>query len=274
MKNINFSISNLAWDISYESEVIKILNNSLISGVEISLRKYFDNLENLTTDQILSLKNYGIVNDLKISSLQSLLFKREDLSIFASGVGREQVIEYLNSIYKIAKLLQVKPMVFGSPKNRKKGQLTSKRAFDSATEFFSDLISEWDANGPYIAFEANPSVYGCDFIVNNSEAIEFVNSVNSPNLRWHLDYGCSLLAGENPTLLLMNSKKLPSHIHMSEKNLGPFIKKNLKNYIDFLIALQICKYDGVVTFEMLPHQNLNSFVENIKLIDLMISESH
>jgi len=219
MKNINFSISNLAWDISYESEVIKILNNSLISGVEISLRKYFDHLENLTTDQILSLKNYWIINDLKISSLQSLLFKREDLSIFASGVGREQVIEYLNSIYKIA-------------------------------------------------------VYGCDFIVNNSEAIEFVNSVNSPNLRWHLDYGCSLLAGENPTLLLMNSKKLPSHIHMSEKNLGPFIKKNLKNYIDFLIALHICKYNGVVTFEMLPHQNLNSFVENIKLIDLMISESH
>jgi hypothetical protein len=72
----------------------------------------------------------------------------------------------------------------------------------------------------------------------------------------------------------MNSKTLPSHIHISEKNLGPLIKKNLKNYIDFLIALQDCKYNGVVTFEMLPHQNLKSFVENIKLIDLMILETH
>ena len=57
MKKIKYSVSNLAWTINDESEVIRILKDSKLDGIEISLTKYFPNIESVDSDQVELLKN-------------------------------------------------------------------------------------------------------------------------------------------------------------------------------------------------------------------------
>jgi D-psicose/D-tagatose/L-ribulose 3-epimerase len=272
MKKIKYSVSNLAWTLNEESEVIKILKDSKLGGIEISLAKYFPNIENVDSDQIEILKNRWADEKFEITSLQSLLYNKPEFNIFSRNKSRIDLINYLNHTYRIALFLGVRPLVFGSPKNRLKGFLGSNDAFNIANQFFCDLISDWDPEGPFIGLEANPPLYGCDFIINNLEAIALVKSIKSPNFKWHLDYGCTLLMGENPIDLIKNNDFLPSHVHLSERNLAPLSKSNFKNYLEFLIELSKKDYCGIVTFEMLPHNNLDSFRESISLVNSLIEE--
>jgi D-psicose/D-tagatose/L-ribulose 3-epimerase len=245
----------------------------MLSGIEISLTKYFTNIENLRTEQIQVLKNRWSVEKLNITSMQSLLYRRPEFNIFSMTKDRIALINYLNHLYRIAQILEIKPLVFGAPKNRLKGHLGKNEALKMAKQFFQDLIIDWNPEGPFIAFEANPPLYGCDFIIDNSEAIELVNSLKSPNFRWHLDYGCTLLAGENPLDLIKNSDFLPAHVHLSEENLAPLSEYNVKNYTKFLSELSKNDYNGIVTIEMLPHDNLKSFRDSISLINSLIKET-
>jgi D-psicose/D-tagatose/L-ribulose 3-epimerase len=274
LKKLNFSISNLAWNVREETEVIKVLENSALTGVEISLSKYFQDIENIDMNHLLQLKDRWLNIGLKITSLQSLLYKKANFKLFADTSTRLLINNYLNHLYRMAVELEVKPLVFGSPRNRIKGSLSYDNAFEIAGKFFGDVIASWDPEGPFLALESNPPLYGCDFIVNNVEAINLVKSVDSPNFRWHLDYGCALLSGENPNNLISNNYFLPSHIHLSEKNLKPISRDNFDNYLEFLYVLNLRNYAGIVTFEMLPNEDMTSFRKSIDLINSIIEKTN
>jgi sugar phosphate isomerase/epimerase len=66
---------------------------------------------------------------------------------------------------------------------------------------------------------------------------------------------------------------LPSHVHLSEANLAPLSKYNLKHYLKFLTELSKNDYNGIVSVEMLPQNNLNSFRDSISFINSLIEET-
>lgn len=272
MNSIKFSISNLAWQIVDETDAIKVLEDSVFNGVEISILKYFDEIEKLNKNQVIELREYWKSKNKEITSLQSLLFNKPEFNIF-DMTSETKIINYLNCIYEIAVILEVKPMVFGSPKNRIKGVMTNEDALCVAVDFFKKLTSHWSPVGPFLALEANPPLYGCDFVINNTEAVKLVELVGNSQFRWHLDYGCAKLSGEDPVSIVKNWRVLPSHVHLSEKNLGPLVKEKFDGYVSFLTELEKRDYNGIVTLEMLPHLEFKSFCESVKLFNQVVREA-
>jgi sugar phosphate isomerase/epimerase len=178
--------------------------------------------------------------------------------------------EYLTKIYEYAILLNVKPMVFGAPNNRKLNGLNFEQGFEIAVQFFQRLLDSWEADGPFIAFESNPSEYGCDFITNNVQCLQLVGEVNRLNFRWHFDYTCSILAGETPTDFIRKMEYLPSHVHLSERALGPLVESNQLKYIEFLGLLSKRDYKGIITLEMKQSKNIEEFYETINLFNKVV----
>jgi D-psicose/D-tagatose/L-ribulose 3-epimerase len=272
VSRIKFSISNLAWQISDETDVIKVLEDSVFNGVEISILKYFDNIETIHKNQVIELRENWKSRSINITSLQSLLFNKPEFNIF-DKLSESNIINYLNRIYEIAVILEIKPMVFGSPKNRLKGSMPNQEALQFAVGFFKKLTSQWSRVGPFLALEANPPLYGCDFVTDNAEAVNLVEMVGNSQFSWHLDYGCAKLAGEDPVNIIKSWEVLPSHVHLSEKNLGPLVKENFADYVTFLNELEKREYNGIVTLEMLPQSEFKSFYESVTLFNQVVKEA-
>jgi hypothetical protein len=202
-----------------------------------------------------------------ITSIQSLLFNRLDLQLFGSFETRQRLISYLLDLSAKASTLGAGPMVFGSPKNRNRGSLSIKEANASAISLFKELSDRWGENSSYLALEANPEVYDCNFITKASEAAELVQAIDSQRLRWNFDFGCTEAGLESSNSVLQNSSVMPSHIHLSEFNLLP-LKRNQKYfYKDFIMKLTDLRYQGVVTLEMRKSSNINDLLDSITLMN-------
>jgi D-psicose/D-tagatose/L-ribulose 3-epimerase len=268
---MKFSISNIAWKPADDLEVANILSGTIFTGIEIAPSRYFADVESANCDSFKAISNMWLDWGFNITSMQSLLFNRPDLQLFGSGESRKNLAKFLLNLRDKAAIMGVGPMVFGSPKNRLKGNLALGEATNIARVFFQDLARSWPDQGPYLVLEANPEIYGCDFITESSQALEFVDSVESLSLQWHLDLACAKLSGENVATIISSSPKLPSHIHLSEKNLGPLLDSNRGQYQEFLAVLKARSYGDVVTLEMKDTDSLTPLAKSIELFQNLVS---
>ena len=263
---MKYSVSNIAWLPSEDKEVAKHLKNSFISGIEIAPSRYFSNVENASNQDFDALRNYWIKFGFPITSLQSLLFQRPDLQLFGNNLTRQKLANYILNLGMKAAILGAGPMVFGSPKNRDIGNIKLEYAKILACEFFQDLGSKWTDNTSYLVFEANPEIYECNFITRTSEAIKLVESVNSEKFRWHLDLACTEAGNESSVELLLATPTLPSHIHISERNLSPLNISNSELYKNVIETLLIRNYQGVITLEMRRTGSMRDLLDSIKIL--------
>jgi len=264
---MKYAVSNIAWLPSEDREVATYLKNSVITGIEIAPSRYFSDLENTSEQDFKQLRIYWNKLGFPITSLQSLLFNRKDLQLFGNFETREKLANYLLNLSAKAAILGAGPMVFGSPENRNRGNLTVAEAKISARKFFQKLNSDWGQNDSYLVLEANPNVYGCNFITKSSEARRFVELAGIPKLKWHLDLACTEASKESCVDLILNSHYLPSHIHLSELNLSPLNKKNTLLYRNFLNALESRGYLGVITLEMRKTKQIGDLFESIEILN-------
>ena len=110
------------------------------------------------------LVNSLIDSGIKIYGMQSLLFGVKNLNIFSSEIQQNTMLEYLEKILKIGELLGSSKVVFGSPKNRDKKNLSDEIAFEVATKFFKKLSFLAETHNQIICLEPNPKKYSCNFI--------------------------------------------------------------------------------------------------------------
>src|SRR5438552_1722928 len=97
------------------------------------------------------------------------------------------MLEYLSKISWLGGQLGAGPLVFGSPKNRIRGDLTFDEALKIAVPFFRSAAGNAQKNGTILCLEPNPPEYGCDFVTNTREALSVVEQVAHPGFRLHLD---------------------------------------------------------------------------------------
>src|SRR5258708_38016909 len=98
--------------------------------------------------------------------------------IFNSNEKRIKTINYLRKIIHLASILGAKALVFGSPKNRVIGRLTYSESNEIANSFFSkigDISKKYDI---HFCIEANPKIYGTDFLNTTNELFSFVRKLN------------------------------------------------------------------------------------------------
>lgn len=267
---ITYSISNIAWPSDQDTEVASLLKDSVITGIEIAPSRYFGDVENVPESEFVALKNHWANLGFPITSLQSLLFNRPDLQLFESKDSSIKLADFLLKLGKKAALLDAGPLVFGSPRNRDRGNLTNDQAISFAREFFQDLCTKWSENSSYLVLEANPEIYECNFITKSSEALTFVKTVESEKFKWHLDLACTELGNESSTNLILESDILPSHVHLSEVNLSPLLDSNTSVYRNFLSALNSRGYEGVVTLEMRQPSSVKELKHSIEILNRVI----
>ena len=124
--NLKISVSMLALDNKKNlKKFIKILKDEKINYLELPITKIFDNY-NFNLKKLRIFKQLLKKNSLKISSIQSIFFGKEQLNIFDRS-QHKAILSHIKKILRFSKYLGAKNIIFGSPIKRKLKKLLQKK---------------------------------------------------------------------------------------------------------------------------------------------------
>jgi sugar phosphate isomerase/epimerase len=247
---MKLAISNLAWSPAEDGEVAALLQSFEVQGVELAPTKLWPDLTQAQDADLIAYRAFWQRQGIRIVALQSLLFGQPELVIFRDQETRLQTLNYLRRVMHLAARLGAQILVFGSPRNRLRNELSAQQSRAIAVEFFrqvGDLAAQHDV---YFCIEPNPVAYGCDFICTATEGVELVRAVNHPHFRLHLDAGGMTLSEEDYAEAITASRKLLAHFHISEPQLA-IIGDGQSDHASVARALRHNAYDNWVSIEML-----------------------
>jgi sugar phosphate isomerase/epimerase len=247
---IRLAVSNLAWPADADSAAADCLRRAGASGVELAPTRVWPRPLEAHADGRRDLRRKWEDAGLPVVALQALLFGRAELALFESAAQRQATLDYLAGMCRLAADLGAGILVFGSPRNRRRGELPEADAEAVACDFFTALAAVARAEEVVVCLEPNPPAYGCDFATTARQAARLVRRVADSGFGLHLDSGCLKLAGEQLGPVLGESADLVRHFHASEPGLGP-IEADGCGHAGFGAALRRAGYAGWVSIEML-----------------------
>jgi D-psicose/D-tagatose/L-ribulose 3-epimerase len=242
------AVSNIAWNPSEDEVVLGVLRREGVTGVEIAPTKWRTRPFEASAADIAPYRRYWEDHGLRVVSLQALLFGRPDLQLFGGNAARVVLVDYLCRAIDFSATIGAQALVFGSPRNRVRGELPLASAMADATAFFRELAEYAYARGTVICIEANPVEYGCDFITTTAEAVDLCRAIDHPGVRVNVDLGGITMAAENSTDAIATAGSLIGHVHASEPNLAEIGAAS--NHEGAAAALTVLGYAGWVSIEM------------------------
>lgn len=250
---MKLAVSNLAWTDEEEPEVARQLAAAGVKYIELAPTKQWPDLSVAPAAEVRHTRRFWEDQGFEIVALQAILFGQPDLVVFSDSATRAKTLDYLAHTFQLAHDLGAKVLVFGSPKNRLRGELSPETALDSATEFFAEAGRRAADHGVILCIEPNAPQYSCDFVTTAAEGAELVSRVNSPGFGLHLDAGCMTMASDDPANV---TKFPPRHFHISAPFLGP-VESDAADYQAFAGALRAIPYGHYVSIEMKPEATGN-----------------
>jgi sugar phosphate isomerase/epimerase len=217
---MRIAISNIAWHPSEEEDAAALLAAYGIQGLEVAPTKVWAKPTEVDNGQIDAFRCSWVRRGVGLVGMQALLFGKPELQLFREEECRRAAIEYLIGIIRVAGRLGAGALVFGSPKNRLRGEMSIAAATDIAIGFFSELGDAAGDNGVQLCIEPNPAAYGCDFIRTGAEGLDLVQRIAHPNVRLHLDAAILTMNEEDIDRVLEDSIEYLAHFHISEPQLG------------------------------------------------------
>lgn len=266
---MRLSVSSLAFSSKITfPETCKSLARSGILGIEVAPTKYWPNPSALNYSEVTpyldALKKYG----LSVSGLQSLLFNQPDLSLF-NVESWTKLRSHFFGLIDLCSRLESSILVFGSPKNRVRGNLNRFDANILAGEFFYSLEESLKKNGVVMTIEPNASSYGCDWVNTYADALEFTSQLNSPWISPQIDTGSQISEGEN--LIDSFVSAMPAHIHVSESGLNGFSNNPIHSLFGDVIRRS--DYSGWIVLEMLNVHGSIGSLDELSVINFLNSYS-
>lgn len=218
-KNV-ISISNIAWDISHDQDVAKLLRAMGVTAIDVAPSKYFADIPHTSEAEIRQIRDIWVDRGFEIVGMQSLLYGTKNLNVFGNTNSQNALLEHLKHVCRIGAGLGANKLVFGSPRNRDRAGLSDSETSEVALSFFDRLGTVASEEGVLICLEPNPTCYGANFLTTLAETISFVRELGHPAVRVQLDTGALFINGESPHLIT-EAKELIGHIHVSEPDLSP-----------------------------------------------------
>ena len=162
----------------------------------------------------------------------------------------------------IANKLEVKNLVFGSPKNRliRENTIVSENYKIQVFKEISNLAKDNDC---IICFEPNPSEYGCNFITRTQDAIDFIKKINSSSFKLNLDISTIIMNNEDLEDILKKNLSFIQHLHISSPYIRGILDLDNQNISKLLRKY---KYEKIITMECLfleDDEDLSTFSKNI-----------
>jgi sugar phosphate isomerase/epimerase len=205
-----------------------------------------------------------------------MLFARPDLKIFEDKELRAETEEYLTEFLRLAGNMGARRLVFGSPKNRPRGELPVEQADELATDFFSKLGKVADSYGTMLCIEPNAPQYNCDYVTNAEEGAALVRRIGSKGIGLHLDTACMALAGDDLGAAIRENADILEHFHISAPMLDRVYDRDDVDYVSAAQALKEVNYDKVISIEMRPGsegENVARVEEAIKFVQSVFTLS-
>lgn len=261
MKDINLTVSNLAWKNEKLHKVIFMFKKNNIKYLEFSPNVLLKN--DFSKDNIQKIKNFWKKKNFQLYSMQSLLFNINDAYLFGDKIQKKIFLKEVIKKISLAKNLGTKIIVFGSPKNKKNIYKKKLSALNlESISIFRKIDQVCRKKKIIFCLESNPKIYNCDYLNETKEAIDIARKINSKYFKVNLDLGTVISNKENITKLIKNYLKYFAHCQFSM----PLLKKiNMKNNI-FAKTIKLLKkekYKGVISIEMLPVKNNLKAIEKI-----------
>ncbi|MDB3991351.1 sugar phosphate isomerase/epimerase [bacterium] len=257
---MKFSISNLAWKKSENTKILNFLKKNNILNLEYSYKilvEYHNKID---------LKKYYSNKQIKLYSMQSILFGLYDCFVFGSKSQNQKFVREIKKKILIAKKLGSEVIVFGSPKNKKNFGLKKGEMNDIFLKTMKKVAKFSENNKVVFCLEANPKIYDCDFLNYTNEALSIVKKINNNYFKLNLDFGTILFNNEDYKNILDKNLKYIGHIQLSL----PLLKDISKKEKFFLKALKYIKrssYSKVISIEQLRvNRNFGNIQKVLKMI--------
>lgn len=241
---IYLSISNIAWTSEYDQQVYEYIRKAGFLGLEIAPTRLFPDkpyekkTEAREYEESLE-KKYG----LKICSMQSIWYGNGD-RIFGTSEERRILLDYTKQAIDFAEVIGARNLVFGCPKNRVIGEKDDRNI---AVQFFGELGDYAAEHGTALALEANPVIYGTNFINKTKDAIDLIKEVGSKGFKLNLDFG-TIIYNEESICEVAPYVDFINHVHLSEPNLK--LIEHRDEHKDLMEMLRDGGYSGYVSIEM------------------------
>lgn len=218
---MRLAISNIAWDISEDTSVAKLLEKFGVDAIDVAPGKYFPDPANAKDEDIAHVRQWWAGHDIEIIGMQALLFGTAGLNVFGDSKSQRAMLEHLRAVCRIGAGLGATRLVFGSPKNRDRSGLSDAQALEQAVSFFRCLGDVAQEHGVIVCLEPNPTQYGANFMTTSEETAHVVAAVGHETIRMQFDTGALTINGESPESVLERSSRLIGHVHASEPDLVP-----------------------------------------------------
>lgn len=218
---MRLAISNIAWDVSEDDAVSRLLERYNIDAIDVAPGKYFSDPAKATDGDVALVRKWWAERGIQITGMQALLFGTSGMNIFGEDELREATLGHLSRICHIGAGLGATRLVFGSPKNRDRSGLGDQEALDMAAIFFRRLGEIAESDGLVICLEPNPPCYGANFMTTSWETARVVEYVGHSAIRMQLDTGALTINGEEAAEVVESHAHLIGHIHASEPDLVP-----------------------------------------------------
>lgn len=210
------------------------------------------------------------LNKIQVSSFQALLFGRDDVHLFRDDASREALSKCLNSYSQVAQWTGATAMVFGSPANRKRGNMDEITARDIAQNFFREVGTVAHRCDTTFALEPNPPDYGCDFLTNFHDTADFVRAVANPGIVLNLDCGELIMNSVALDQTFTDALSLVGHVHVSLPFLAP-ISSVHPLHDAVLKHLENAGYEKFVTIEMKrPPGGISEVIQAVKVVQSLL----
>ncbi len=230
--------------------IVPALRAAGATAIEVAPGRVFPYLATATLAEARAFARDWSGRGLPPLSMQALLFGRPDLHLLQGADEAARLVDYLGHVIGLAGALGCGPLVFGSPRNRLRGDLDFAAACERAVPVFRALGDLCAKAATTLCLEANAKDYGCDFMTTLAEAAAVVRAVDHPRVGLVVDTGNMIMEGEEAEAVLP-VLDLVRHVHVSAPRLGdpaahmPLIR-------DVMARLRAGGYAGQVTLEMLP----------------------
>lgn len=249
---MELAVSSIAWTNEEEAAIAEKLLELGVKHVEIAPTKLWQDPTRTSLEQATEYINWWAQYGITVSAFQSMLFARPDLKIFESEENRQETLEYMLKFINLAGSMNAKKLVFGSPKNRQRGEISKSAADAIAAKFFSELGDAALKNNVVLCLEPNAPQYNCDFITNAEEGRQLVEDVDNLGFRLHLDTACMALAGDDLGASIRRSKDVLEHFHISSPMLEQVEERDDVDHVSAATALKDVSYSKLISIEMRP----------------------
>lgn len=257
---IKLSISNIAWSAENDQKVLEYMRQAGFQGLEIAPTRVFQDKPYEKKEEARAFaksikEKYG----LSICSMQSIWYGHSE-KIFGSDQERSVLLNYTKQAVDFAAVVGARNLVFGCPKNRCIGEDDDKAI---AIQFFKELGDYAAEYGTVLAMEANPVIYGTNFINKTKDAVELIKEVGSNGFKLNLDFG-TIIYNEESVEDIVAYISLVNHVHISEPNLKMIEPSD--EHRELLRLLKDAEYSGFVSIEMGRRDDMTDVFKTIDYV--------